>query len=116
MMSLFYDFKLAGLTTKINFSKASDLNFLRDFDSDLAPYSGHLGGLRPANPQYGSILPALNQRISLQYERTHLKADLSYQGFQMLVPQLNQQIEKRPELDIQYNRSWGRLRGQPAYV
>ena len=111
MMSLFYDFKLAGLTTKINFSKASDLNFLRDFDSDLAPYSGHLGGLRPANPQYGSILPALNQRISLQYERTHLKADLSYQGFQMLVPQLNQQIEKRPELDIQYNRSLGRLRG-----
>ena len=29
----------------------------------------------------------------------------------MLVPQLSQQVEKRPELDIQYNRSWGRLRG-----
>lgn len=109
--SLFYDFKLAGLTTQINFSKASDLNFLRDFDSELAPYSAHLGGLRPANPQYGRILPALNQRISAQYERTHFKAELSYQGFQMLVPQLNQQVEKRPELDVQYNRSWGRLRG-----
>ena len=109
VMSLFYDVKLAGLTTQINFSKASDLNFLRDFDSDLAPYSGHLGALRPTNPQYGRILPALNQRISVQYERAHLKADLSFQGFQMLVPQLNQQVEKRPELDIQYNRSWGRL-------
>ena len=111
VMSLSYDFKFAGLTTQINFSEASDLNFLRDFDSELAPHSGHLGGLRPANPQYGRILPALNQRISVQYERTHFKADLSYQGFQMLVPQLSQQVEKRPELDIQYNRSWGRLRG-----
>lgn len=109
--SLLYDFKLAGFTTQINFSKASDLNFLRDFDSALAPYSGHLGGLRPANPQYGRILPALNQRISVQYEKAHFKADLSYQGFQMLAPQLDQQVEKRPELDVLYDRSWGRVRG-----
>ena len=111
IMSLFYDFKFAGITTHINFSKASDLNFLRDFGSELAPYSGHLGGLRPANPQYERILPALNQRIALKYGSAHLKADLSYQGFQMLVPQLGQQVEKRPELDIQYDRSWGPLRG-----
>ena len=110
IMSLFYDFQFAGLTTNINFSKASDLNFLRDFGSELAPYSGHLGGLRPTNPQYERILPALNQRISFGLEKAHLKADLSYQGFQMLVPQLDQQVEKRPELNIQYDRSWGTVR------
>ena len=109
IISVFHAYTRGLSSSKIKFIEASDVHFLRDFDSDVAPYAASLGSIEAANPQYEKILSALNQSVEVKLKGRHLGAQLYYQGFQSLTPLFNDQAEKRPSLLIDYHRRWGSL-------
>ena len=110
IISVFHAYNRGIFSSKIKFIEASDDNFLRDFDSDVAPHAASLGSIQAANPQYEKILSALNQSVEVNLQGRHLGAQLVYQGFQSLTPVFTEQAEKRPSLMLDYHRRWGAIR------
>ena len=110
ILSAFHAYNRGIFSSKIKFIQASDTHFLRDFDSNVAPYAASLGSIEATNPQYEKILSALNQSVEIQLKGKHLGAQLYYQGFQSLTPLFNDQAEKRPSLLMNYHRRWGSIR------
>ena len=115
MVSLYHNFQGERFLSQIKFSKASDVNYFRDFESSIAPYSRDLGPFLTDNREPERQLPALNQSFLIGYSGKNLRGQIRYQGYQSLVPQFEGQTRKRPELDLDYQRSLGsvdvKLRG-----